>query len=96
MKFLIKQLEAIKFASDWHQRSKKPGIKKFKKEFVQKSFAADPAHRLLRHDGNSDEQATHKKAFAAFKIRHGKTITARNYFLRLYQKVFTIFVYYVL
>lgn len=88
LKFLIKQLEAIKFASDWGQRSKKQGIKKFKKDFVRKSFDAEPAHHTLRQNGTSDEQHAYKKAFSAFKLKHGKTITARNYLLQLYQQVF--------
>src|ERR1700692_1601408 len=68
-KFLIKQLEAIKFTSDWHQRSTKPGIRRFKKEFVQRSFDADPAHRLLRLNGTSEQQNVYKKAISAFKVR---------------------------
>jgi len=92
-KFLIKQLEAIKFASDWHQRSTKPGIRRFKKEFVQRSFDADPAHRLLRLNGTSEQQNVYKKAISAFKVRHGKLITARNYLLQLYQRVCATAVY---
>src|SRR5882762_10802480 len=86
-KFMIKQLEAIKFAFDWHQQSTKPGIKKFKREFVQRSFDADPAHCLLHRDGNSHEQQIYKKSLSVFKVKHGKLITACNYLLQLYQQV---------
>jgi len=85
---LIKQLEAIKFAYDWRQRSKKSGIKNFKKDFVQRSFEADPEYRLLQPDGTSVERETYNKAFSSFKLKHGKTITARNYLLQLYQQVY--------
>jgi hypothetical protein len=33
----------------------------------------------------------YKKAFNDFKIRHGKTITARNYLLHLYEQVFVLY-----
>ena len=94
-KFLIKQLEAIKFASDWHQRSTKPGIRRFKKEFVQRSFDTDPAHYLLHLNGTSEQQEVYKKAISAFKVRHGKLITSRNYLLQFYQRVCTTAVYVV-
>ena len=95
-KFLIRQLEAIKFASNWQQRSKKPGIKKFKKGFVQRAFNADPAHHLLRQDGNTEEQEVYKKNLSTFKLKHGKMITARNYLLQLYELVFMITMCFIL
>ena len=86
-KFLIRQLEAIKFASDWRQRSKRPGIKKFKRDFVQRTFEDDPTHSELRSDGTAEEQDVYKKNFSAFKLKHSKMITARNYLLQLYELV---------
>lgn len=91
---MIKQLEAIKFASDWNRRSQEPGIKIFKKEFVKKTFDMDPTCCHLRQNGTYEEQAAYKKAFVAFKIKHGKTITARNYLFRLYQQVLALKSYY--
>ena len=90
LKYIIRQIEAIKFAYDWRIRSGCPGIKKFKSDFVQKSFQNISAHQSLRQYGNAEEEATYKKAFHDFKIRHGKTITARNYLLRLYEQVFVL------
>lgn len=87
-KFLIQQTEAIKFAFDWNKRSERPGVKKFKREFTKKSFEADPTYRLLQCDPDDDDK--YKRTFAAFKTRHGKSVTARNYLLQLYQRVFTI------
>ena len=72
LKYIIRQIEAIKFAYDWHIWSSCPGIKKFKSEFVLKSFQNIPAHQSLRQYGNAEEEATYKKAFNDFKIRHGK------------------------
>jgi hypothetical protein len=86
-KFLIRQIEAIKFAFDWNKRSERPGVKKFKREFAQKSFEADTTYRLLQYDSDDDDK--YKRTFAAFKTRHGKSVTARNYLLQLYQRVIT-------
>ena len=87
---MIKQLEAIKFASDWNRQSQEPGIKIFKKEFVKKTFEMDPTCRHLRPNGTYEEQAAYKKAFVAFKLKHGKMITARNYLFRLYKQVIAL------
>lgn len=87
LKFLIKQLEAIKFAFDWHHKGTRHGVNKYKKNFVQRAFDHEPAHRSLRPDGSLTEKVAYKKAFCAFKIKHGKHVTARNHLLQLYQRV---------
>ena len=87
---MIKQLEVIKFASNWNHQSQELGIKNFKKEFVQKTFETDPMYCLLQQNGSFKEQTAYKKEFAAFKLKHGKMITACNYLSWFYQQVITL------
>ena len=93
LKYMIRQLEAIKFAYNWRFRSGRPGIKKFKSDFVLKSFQNLFAHQNLQQYGSDDEASAYQNLFNAFKIRHGKTITAHNLLLQLYEQVSSLFIY---
>jgi hypothetical protein len=94
LKYMIRQLEAIKFAYDWRFRSSRPGIKKFKSDFVLKSFQNFFVQQNLRQYSGSDEEGSaYQNSFNAFKIRHGKTITARNLLLQLYEQVISPFLF---
>ena len=54
-KFLICQIEAIKFAFDWNKRGERQGVKEFKRKFTKKSFEADPTYCLLQQETNDDD-----------------------------------------
>jgi hypothetical protein len=90
-KFLIRQIEGIKFAFDWNKRGGLPGVKDFKRAFVKKSFEADPTYRLLCREPDNDD--IYNRKFAAFKTQHAKSVTARNYLLQLYQRVSNIILF---
>jgi hypothetical protein len=85
LKFFIKQIEAIKFASDWQRRNEKPGVRKFKRDFVRRAFREENA--VAGQEGELEDSEIYQKNFSAFKMRHGKTITARNYLWQLYLQV---------
>ena len=93
LKYMIRQLEAIKFAYDWRFRSGRPGIKKFKSDFVLKSFQNLFVQQNLQQYGSDEEGSAYQNSFNAFKIRHGKTITARNLLLQLYEQVIFPFLF---
>jgi hypothetical protein len=95
LRHIVKQIEAIKFAVDWRRKGTRAGGKAYKQAFVQKAFDRDPEHSCLRINGNPEDKKIYQKTLRAFKVRYGKTITARNYLLQLYEQVFLIYIIYM-
>jgi hypothetical protein len=65
IKYIIRQMEGVKFTYDWHLRSCCPGIKKLKSDFVLKSFQNFTSHQNLQQYGNTEEEVAYTKAFTA-------------------------------
>ena len=83
----MKQIEAIKFATNWKQRGSQPGGKIFKRNFLQRLFDHVTEHVSLHKDGNEAKRRAFKKVFNGFKAWHRKVIMARNYLCDLYEQV---------
>ena len=81
---LVKQIEAVKFSIDWRCKGTHAGEKTYKQAFVQKAFDHDSS---LRANSSPEDQKNYQKVIRTFKIKHGKTITVRNYLLQLYEQV---------
>lgn len=87
LRLFIRQVEAIKFAIEWRRKGTTRGGKSYKTDFLLKAFRQDSTYVDVRPDSQMDTQAAYKKALKNFKSQHMKTITARNYLLRLYENV---------
>jgi hypothetical protein len=87
LKFLIRQLEAIKFAVDWHARESHVGGKKYKQCFIQRLFDTVPVHQPLQSNGSPEQRKLYNRTLRSFKAQHRKSVTAHNYLLQLYQQV---------
>ena len=86
LRFVVKQIEVIKFAIDWKRKGHQSGGRAYKQNFVQRAFDRAPEHANLQPCGTVSEKATYKRTLKAFRIRHGKMITAHNYLLKLYKQ----------
>jgi hypothetical protein len=87
LRYLVKQVEAIKFVTDWQRKGLRAGGKKYKQSVVQNAFDRVPSYDLLHPNGSLEDKKAYQKLFRAFKIKHSKAITARNYLLQLYEQV---------
>jgi hypothetical protein len=80
---LLKQLEAIKFASDWKCKGQEPGGRIYKKAFARSIYFAHTGHL----PPSSDDSAEAQKKFKAFKAQQRTLITNQNCLLDMYNQV---------
>jgi hypothetical protein len=80
---LLKQTEAIKFASDWKQKGREPGGKAYKTAFARSIYLARTG-RQPPTDNASDQDL---RDFKTFRTRQQKLVTGRNHVLNLFLQV---------
>jgi hypothetical protein len=80
---LLKQTEAIKFASDWKQRGHEPGGKAYKTTFARSIYLV----RTGRQPPTDNASEQDLRDFKTFRTRQQKLVMARNHILKLFLQV---------
>jgi hypothetical protein len=80
---LLKQLEAIKFASDWKRKGREPGGRVYKKAFARSIYFARTGLQPPSGDDSTEDQ----KKIKTFKAQQQTLITNRNHLLDMYNQV---------
>jgi hypothetical protein len=91
IRFVIRSINALKFAVEWKAKSSEPGGKAWKKEYRVRLYEMtlkkrETGFEILGEAARKEK----KKQFQQFVRRHEKVITARNQLLTLYRTVFFI------
>lgn len=81
---LLRQIEAIKFASDWKKKGQQVGGKVFKAKFINCIYEARTSRPLPVSSSSSAEDM---RSFKTFKKDYQALIAARNLLLELYLEV---------
>lgn len=82
--FVLRQIDALKFAFDWKKSGQAVGGKKFKGQYLKFIYQIRTGREAASSRQDSFED---RKKFKEFKAQHQAVITARNYLLDLYMEV---------